>query len=49
MSTSLCDPSSHTNLRWLTHPEKDQRIKNLQDVVRSKERKAGKDRQGHTR
>ena len=42
MSTSSCDPSSHTNLRWLTHPEKDQRIKNLQDVVRNKERKIQK-------
>ena len=39
MSDSSCDPSSHTNLRWLSHPQKDQRIRNLQDVVHSKERK----------
>jgi len=38
-SDSLCDPSSHTNLHWLSHPQKDQQIRNLQDVLHSKERK----------
>jgi len=38
-SASSCDPSSHTNLRWLVPPQKDQRIRNLHEVVCSQERK----------
>ena len=37
-TTTSCDPSSHTNYRYLSTPEKVERLKNLHDVVRSKER-----------
>lgn len=36
--TQSCDPSSHTNYRYLSTPEKIERMKNLHEVVRSKER-----------
>ena len=36
--TKSCDPSSHTNYRYLSTPEKLERIKNLHEVVHSKER-----------
>ena len=36
--TESCEASSHTNYKRLTGPEKDQRMNNLHEVVRSKER-----------
>ena len=39
LRTESCEASSHTNYKRLTHPEKDERMKNLHDVVRSKERR----------